>query len=97
MDVKQLAQATVDQFSDRRFRTKYKEVAAPNIVTIDTSMGQQMTGAEAFLKYSEGYVAAMPSIKGMAIDHKMIGNKVTTRVHGTGRFKGTMQTPQQTR
>ncbi len=94
MDVKQLAQATIDQFNDRSFRTKAKDVAAPNIVVIDTPTGQQMTGVDGFVKYTEGYVTAMPDTKGTVIEHKVNGNKVMSRVRGTGTFTGTMQTPQ---
>lgn len=94
MDVKALAQATMDQFNDRSFRTKAKEVAAPNIVVIDTPTGQQTTGPDSFVKYSDGYVTAMPDVKGTVIEHKVNVNKVTTRVRGTGTFTGTLQMPQ---
>lgn len=36
----------------------------------------------------------MPDLKGRAVEHKVNGNKVTTRVHGKGTFTGTMYTPQ---
>jgi predicted ester cyclase len=96
MDVKQLAQASVDQFNDRSFRTTYKDVAAPNIVVMDTPSGQSMTGPDGFLQYSESFVKAMPDIKGTAIEQKVNGNKVSTRVRAKGTFTGTFQTPQMT-
>ena len=96
MDVKQLAQNTVDSFNDRSFREKAKEVADPNIVVIDKPTGQELHGVDGFIQLSEGFVAAMPDLKGTAVEHKVDGNKVTTRVHGQGTFTGTMQTPQGT-
>ena len=94
MDVKQLAQDTVDSFNDRSFREKAKEVADANIVVIDKPTGQELHGVDGFIQYSEGFVAAMPDLRGEAIEHTVDGNKVTTRVHGKGTFTGTMQTPQ---
>ena len=96
MDVKQLAQDTVDSFNDRSFREKAKEVADADIVVIDRPTGQELYGVDGFIQLSEGFVAAMPDLKGTAVEHKVNGNKVTTRVHGQGTFTGTMQTPQGT-
>ena len=96
MDVKQLAQDTVDSFNDRSFREKAKEAADANIVIIDGPTGQELHGTDGFVQYSEGFVSAMPDLKGTAIEHKVNGNKVTTRVHGKGTFTGTMYTPQGT-
>ena len=94
MDVKQLAQNTVDMFNDRSFRQKAKDVADANITVSDKPMGQQMHGVDSFVQYSEGFVTAMPDLTGTAIEHKVNGNKVTTRVKGKGTFTGTLQTPQ---
>jgi hypothetical protein len=33
-------------------------------------------------------------VEGYAVEHKVNGNKVTTRVHGQGTFTGTLNTPQ---
>ena len=94
MDVKQLAQDTVDSFNDRSFRQKAGEVADANIVILDKPTGQELHGVDGFVQYSEGFVAAMPDLKGTALEHNVSGNKVTTRVHGQGTFTGTLQTPQ---
>ena len=94
MDVKQLAQDTVDSFNDRSFREKAKETADANIVVIDRPTGQELHGVDGFIQYSEGFVTAMPDLKGTAVEHNVNGNKVTTRVHGKGTFTGTMATPQ---
>ena len=96
MDVKQLAQDTVDSFNDRSFREKAKEVADADIVVIDRPTGQEFHGVDGFIQLSEGFVAAMPDLKGTAVEHKVDGNKITTRVHGQGTFTGMMQTPQGT-
>ncbi len=96
MDVKQLAQDTVDDFNDRSFRQKAKEVADANIVIIDKPTGRELRGVDSFVQYSEGFVTAMPDLKGEALEHKVNGNKVTTRVHGQGTFTGTLSTPQGT-
>ena len=96
MDVKQLAQDTIDSFNDRSFREKAKEVADANIVVIDGPTGQELHGVDGFVQYSEGFVSAMPDLKGTAMDHKVNGNKVTTRVRGKGTFTGTLYTPQGT-
>ena len=94
MDVKQLAQNTVDMFNDRSFRQKAKDVADANITVADKPLGQQMHGVDSFVQYSEGFVTAMPDLTGTAVEHKVNGNKVTTRVQGKGTFTGTLQTPQ---
>ena len=96
MDVKQLAQDTVDDFNDRSFREKAKEVADPNIVVIDKPTGQELRGVDNFIQYSEGFVTAMPDLKGEVVEQKVNGNTVTTRVRGKGTFTGTLYTPQGT-
>ena len=94
MDVKQLAQDTVDMFNDRSFRQKAKDTADASIVVSDTPTGQEFRGVDGFVQLSEGFVTAIPDLKGTALDHKVNGNKVTTRVRGKGTFTGTLHTPQ---
>ncbi|HEV8717301.1 MAG TPA: ester cyclase [Candidatus Binatia bacterium] len=94
MDVKQLAQTTLDMFNDRSFRTKSKDMVDPGVVVTDSPTGQEMRGVDGFVQYSDGFVVAMPDIKGTAIEHTVNGNKVTTRVRGQGTFTGTLTTPQ---
>ena len=94
MDVKQLAQDTADMFNDRSFRQKAKDVMDANVVISDRPTGQEMRGPDGYVQYSEGFLTAMPDITGTVIEHKVNGNKVTTRVHGHGTFTGTLQTPQ---
>jgi len=94
MDVKQLAQDTVDSFNDRTYRQKAMEVADPNVVVIDKPSNQEMHGVDGFIQFSEGFVNAMPDLKGTTVEQKVDGNKVTTRVHGIGTFTGTLYSPQ---
>lgn len=94
MDVKQLAQANADAFNDRSFRQKAKDMLDANAVIIDGPTGQELHGPDGYVQYSEGFVSAMPDIKGTVVEHKVNGNKVTSRIHGHGTFTGTMQTPQ---
>ena len=78
MDVKQLAQDTVDSFNDRTYRQKAMEVADPNVVVIDKPI------------HAVHFLIA----KGTTVEQKVDGNKVTTRVHGIGTFTGTLYSPQ---
>lgn len=94
MDIKQLAQSTVDQFNDRSFLTRSKDLLDANIVTVDGPTKQEMHGPDGYVKYNEGYVTAMPDIKVTVLDQKVNGNKVTSRANAKGTFTGTMQTPQ---
>jgi len=94
MDVKQLAQKGVDSFNDRSFRQNAAELMDANVVIVDVPTGQEMHGPDGYIQYSEGFVKAMPDLKGTAIEHKVNGNKVNTRVRGQGTFTGTMVTPQ---
>ena len=96
MDVKQLAQDTLDSFDDRSFRQKAKDTADANVVVLDGPTGQELRGVDGFVQYSDGFVAAMPDLKGTALEHKVNGNKVTSRIRGKGTFTGTLQTPQGT-
>ena len=59
MDIKQLAQDIQDDFNDRSFREKAREVVDPNIVVTDTPTGQQMNGIDGFVQYSESYVTTI--------------------------------------
>jgi predicted ester cyclase len=94
MDVKQLAQNTVDIFNDRSFREKAEEVANTNIVVTDKPTGQEFRGVDGFVQFSEGFITAMPDIKGTVLEQTAEGNRATTRVRGQGTFTGTLQTPQ---
>ena len=94
MDVKQLAQDSVDMFNDRSYRQKAKEVMDSNVVVIDGPTGQELHGPDGYIQYVDGFVTAMPDLKGTVIEHKVSGNKVTTRVRAQGTFTGTMVTPQ---
>lgn len=94
MDVKQLAQNGIDMFNDRSFRQKSNELVDAAVVVTDTAAGQELRGVDGYVQYSDGFVKAMPDIKGTTIEHKVSGNKVTSRVRGHGTFTGTLQTPQ---
>jgi len=94
MDVKGLAQVSVDSFNDRSFREKATDLMDPNVVIIDGPTGQELHGPEGYVQYSDGFVNAIPDLKGTAIEHKVSGNKVTSRVRGQGNFTGTLVTPQ---
>lgn len=95
MDVKQLAQVLmIDSFNDRSYKQKAKDLTDANVVVTDKPSGMQMTGPTGFVQYTDGFVAAMPDLKGTLIEHTVSGNKVTTRVRGQGTFTGTLQTPQ---
>ena len=94
MDVQQLAQATADSFNDRSYRDKAQDVMDPNVVVVDKPTNQEMSGPAAYVQYSDGFVNAIPDLQGTVIEHKVNGNKVTSRVRGQGHFTGTMVTPQ---
>jgi predicted ester cyclase len=94
MDVKELAQAGVDTFNDRSYREKAKDLMDPNVVIIDSPTGRELHGPDGYVQFSDGFVQAIPDLKGTAIEHKVNGNKVTSRVRGQGKFTGTLQTPQ---
>lgn len=94
MDVKQLAQASIDMFNDRSFRQKAKDFVDPGVVVIDVPTSQELHGVDGFIQFNEGFVTAMPDLKGTVIEHQVSGNKVTSRVRGQGTFTGSLQTPQ---
>jgi predicted ester cyclase len=94
MDVKALAQVGIDTFNDRSFRERAKDLMDPNAVIIDAPTSQELHGPDGYVQYSEGFISAIPDLKGTAIEHKVSGNKVTSRVRGKGNFSGTMVTPQ---
>ena len=95
MDVKQQAQVVmIDSFNDRSYRQKAKDLVDASFVIIDTPTGMQLTGPAGFVQYTDGFVGAMPDLKGALIEHTVNGKKVTTRVRGQGTFTGTLQTPQ---
>ena len=94
MDLEQLAQASADSFNDRSYRDKAKDAMDPDVVIVDKPTNQEMRGPAAYVQYSDGFVNAIPDLKGTVIEHKVSGNKVTSRVRGQGQFTGTMVTPQ---
>lgn len=94
MDMEQLAQAAADSFNDRSYRDKAKDMMDPEVIVVDKPTNQEMRGPDAYVQYSDGFVAAIPDLKGTVIEHKVSGNKVTSRVRGQGHFTGTMVTPQ---
>lgn len=51
---------------------------------------------DGYIQYSEGFINAVPDLKGTVIEHIVDGNKVISRVQGQGNFTGTLQTPQGT-
>lgn len=93
MDVKGLAQAGVDAFNDRSFREKARDMMDPNAVILDAPTSQELLGPDGYVQYSEGFVNAIPELKGTVVEHKVSGNKVTSRVRGQGKFTGTLVTP----
>ena len=95
MDPKQLAQAIfVDSFNDRSYKQKAKDLTDANAAIVDKPSGRQSSGPNGLVEYTDGFTNALPDLKGTLIEHKVDGNKVTTRVHGKGTFTGTMVTPQ---
>jgi predicted ester cyclase len=94
MDVQGLAQAGIDAFNDRSFREKAEDLIDANALIVDISSGQELRGPNGYIQYSEGFLNAIPDLKGIVIEHKVSGNKVTTRLHGQGKFTGRLQTPQ---
>src|SRR5512142_1644726 len=96
MDVQKLAQRTIDDFNNRKYRQSAKEIAEPDIVVIDAPTGQQLKGIDNFVQYSDSFVNAMPDLRGTPLESKLNGNTVTTQVHARGTFTGTLKTPQGT-
>lgn len=94
MDVQGLAQVGIDTFNDRSFREKAKDLMDANVVVIDSPTGQELHGPDGYVQFSEGFVNAIPDLKGTVIEHKVSDNKVTSRVRGQGNFTGTLATPQ---
>jgi len=94
MDVKALAQVGVDSFNDRSFREKAKDLMDTNVVVLDIPTGQELHGPDGYIQLSEGFINAIPDLKGTAIEHNVNGNTVTSRIRGQGNFTGTLQTPQ---
>ena len=94
MDIKALAQTGVDSFNDRSFREKAKDLMDANVVVLDIPTGQELHGPDGYIQLSEGFINAIPDLKGTAIEHNVNGNTVTSRIRGQGNFTGTLQTPQ---
>ena len=93
MNVQQLAQAGIDAFNDRSFQEKAKELMDENVVIIDRPTGQEMHGVDAYIHYSEKFVAAIPDLTVTVIEHQVKRNKVISRVRRQGKFTGSLQTP----
>ena len=94
MDMEQLAQATADSFNDRSYRDTAKDVMDPDVLIFDKPTNQEMRGPAAYVQYSDGFVNAIPDLKGTVVETNVSGNKVTSRIRGQGHFTGTMVTPQ---
>jgi predicted ester cyclase len=94
MDVQGFAQAGIDAFNDRSFREKAEDLIDVNATIVDIPSGQELHGPNGYIQYSERFLNAIPDLKGTVIEHKVSGNKVTTRLSGQGKFTGTLQTPQ---
>ena len=94
MDMQELAQAGIDTFNDRSFREKAKDLMDPGVVILDKPTNQELRGPDGYVQYSDGFVNAIPDLKGTVIEHKVSGNKVSSRVRGEGHFTGRMVTPQ---
>ena len=82
MDVKQLAQVGVDTFNDRSFREKAKDLMDANVVIIDSPTGQELHGPDGYIQLSEGFVNAIPDLKGTAIKHEVNGNRSPAACEG---------------
>ena len=94
MDVQGLAEAGIDAFNDRSFREKAKDLIDADAVIVDSPTGQELHGPDGYIQLSDGFLNAIPDLKGIVIEHKLSGNKITTRVNGHGKFTGRMQTAQ---
>lgn len=92
MDVQGLAEAGIDAFNDRSFREKAKDLIDADAVIVDSPTGQELRGPDGYIQLSEGFLNAIPDLKGIVIEHKVSANKVTTRVNGHGKFMGRLQT-----
>jgi predicted ester cyclase len=91
-----IAKMQINGFNDRSFRTSAQNYVSDHIVVVDAQSGQELRGIEGFKQYAEGFVAAMPDIKGAILDQKVNGNTVITFVRATGNFTGQLHTPQGT-
>src|SRR5918995_1572434 len=71
MDLEKLAQATADSFNDRSYRDNAKDVMDSNVLIVDKPTNQEMRGPEAYVQYSDGFVNAIPDLKGTVIENKI--------------------------
>jgi predicted ester cyclase len=94
MNSADIAKIQVNGFNDRSFRTNAQDYVSENIAVIDTSSGQELRGVAGFKQYAEGFVTAMPDVKGTIVDQKVNGNTVVTSVRTMGTFTGQLHTPQ---
>src|SRR5258708_21636247 len=96
MNPKDISKMQINGFNDRSFRTNAQNYISPNIVVVDVPTGQEMHGLDGFIQYSEGFVSAMPNIKGTILAQELNGNTVVSTIRGTGTFTGQLETPQGT-
>jgi predicted ester cyclase len=89
-----IAKMQVNGFNDRSFRTNAQDYVSERIAVIDAVSGQELRGVAGFKQYAEGFVTAMPDVKGTIVDQKVNGNTVVTSVRTRGTFTGQLQTPQ---
>lgn len=94
MDVQGLAQVSLDMFNDRRFHEKAGDLMDPSVLVVDKPTGQELRGVDGYIQYSEGFINAIPDLKGTVIEQYVDGNRVISPVQGQGNFAGTLQTPQ---
>jgi predicted ester cyclase len=93
MDPLEVARQSNDQFNNQTFYDDAKDIIDPNVVVIDEPMGMEMHGLDAFIQYSDGFVTAMPDIKGTVVDEHVSGDTATLVIRAKGTFTGEMHTP----
>ena len=74
MDLERIAQMTFDNFNERTFREKDRDLFDPDVVVVDNPTGQEMRGFDAYAQYSESFITTMPDIQGTVIEHQVFGN-----------------------
>jgi hypothetical protein len=94
MDIQRIAQMTYDHFNDRTFTEKDRSLFDPDVVVVDIPTGQELRGFDAYTQYSQGFITAMPDIRGTVLENQVSGNTVKSRIRGQGTFTGQLQTPQ---
>ena len=92
MDPMEVVRTNEDQFNDRSFREKAEQLTDASIIVVDAPADRELQGVEGYKQYREGYIAALPDIRGGIVDLKVSGNNVTATVRRTGTFTGEMRT-----